>query len=251
MRFAKLTPIVAILALAACDNATETAETPVIEDEAAVTEQAEPVETELEQETAEAATELEQGADAVGREAAELGTELEQGAEAIGEETADAATALGNEVEEETAALDPADPNVTVVTPEGGEEADVTVVTPEAGSQTATNSTGTMSTGGEATGSISATTAAMIDPGTYASDSLSLELAEGGTFTLTGAGGDEVTGDWRVFDDTMTLSNASGATGDASFPMTCTITEEGEGFRISAQTSSCEMLDGQVFQPQS
>ena len=240
MRFAKLTPIVAILALAACDNATETAETPVIEDEAVVTEQAEPVETELEQETAELGNELEQGAEEIGRETAELGNEIDAGA-----------TAAGNEIEQETAALDPADPNVTVVTPEGGEEAEVTVVTPETGSQTATNSTGTMSAAGDATGSISATTAAMVEPGTYASDSLSLELAEAGTFTLTGAGGDEVTGDWRVFGDTLTLSNAEGATGDASFPMTCTIAEEGEGFRISAQTSSCEMLDGQVFQPQS
>ncbi|MGJ3261744.1 MAG: hypothetical protein ACFE0R_00775 [Salinarimonas sp.] len=218
MSFAKLTPIVAILALAACDNEPTTAEAPVIEEETAIVEQEAPV------------------------------------------------------VEQETAAVEPAETEVTVVEPDAGSatdtetaateiepiieetgEPEVTVITPEAGTETTAQATGTgtgMTTTGEATGAISATTAAMIDPGSYSSDQLSLELAEGGTFTLTGPDGNAVEGDWRVFDDTLTLSNVQGSTGDASFPMTCTVTEDGEGFRISAQTSSCEMLDGQVFTPQ-
>ncbi|MGP9819291.1 hypothetical protein ACTZWW_04690 [Salinarimonas sp. NSM] len=224
MNFAKLTPIVAILALAACDNETTTAEAPVIEEETAIVEQEAPV---VENETA-------------------------------------AVEPLGTETETEVGATDPVtgtatetDTAATEIEPivEGGGEAEVTVITPDAGSQTTAQATdsGTpfgAGTTGEATGAISATTGAMIDPGTYASDQLSLELADGGTFTLTGPDGNAVEGDWRVFDQTLTLSNVEGATGDASFPMTCTIAEEGEGFRISAETSSCEMLDGQVFQPQ-
>lgn len=207
MRFAKLTPIVAILALAACDNQPETtAEAPVVQEETAVIEQ----------------------------EAAETGAAIE-------EETAE----IGAEVEQETAQTTAVEPIV-----EGGGEPEVTVITPEGGDAQTTTAQAPATGETEATGAISATTAAMIEPGAYASDELSLELSEGGAFTLTGAGGDEVTGDWRVFGDTLTLSNASGATGAADFPMTCTVAQEGEGFRITAETGSCEMLDGQVFQPQ-
>lgn len=218
MRFAKLTPIVAILALAACDNQPETtAEAPVIEEETAV----------IEQEAAETGTAIEQ-------ETAEVGAEVEQ-------ETAE----VEAEVEQETAAATEVEPIV-----EGGGEPEVTVITPEGGDTQTTTAQAPAAGATESTGAISATTAAMIDPGSYASDELSLELSEAGGFTLTGAGGDEVTGDWRVFGDTLTLSNASGATAGAEFPMTCTVAEEGEGFRITAETGSCEMLDGQVFQPQ-
>ncbi|WP_349370278.1 hypothetical protein [Salinarimonas sp.] len=244
MRFAKITPIVAILALAACDNQPETtAEAPVVEEETAV----------IEQETAEIGAEIEQGAEAVG-------TEVAEGAAALEQETAEAVEPIETEVEEEVAVITPeaggttAEPTtstqMTEVEPivEGGGEPEVTVITPEAGDTETALATPTE--GAEATGAISATTAAMVDPGSYASDQLSLELSDAGTFTLTGPGGDEVTGDWRVFGDTMTLSNASGATGEAEFPMTCTVEEEGEGFRISAETGSCEMLDGQVFTPQ-
>lgn len=246
MRFAKITPIVAILALAACDNQPETtAEAPVVEEETAV----------VEEETAEIGAEIEQGAEAVEAEVAE-------GADAVEQETAEAIEPAETEAEQEVTVITPeaggaADEPATMaetteVEPivEGDGEAEVTVITPEAG-DTQTTAQAPTAGGTEATGAISATTAAMVEPGTYASDQLSLELAEGGTFTLTGPGGDEVTGDWRVFGDTMTLSNASGATGEADFPMTCTVAEEGEGFRITAETGSCEMLDGQVFTPQS
>ncbi|WP_372426894.1 hypothetical protein [Salinarimonas chemoclinalis] len=225
MNFAKLTPIVAILALAACDNEPTTAEAPVIvEEETAIVEQQAPA---VEQESA-----------AVDPLATQPGTDVTAIEPRAG-------TAAGTD----TAATE-IEPIV-----EGGGEAEVTVITPDAGSQTTAQATGTgtelgAGTTTESTGAISATTATMIDPGTYTSDQLSLELAEGGTFTLTGPDGNAVEGDWRVFDDTLTLTNVEGVTGDASFPMTCTIDEEGEGFRISAQTSSCEMLDGQVFQPQ-
>jgi len=207
MRFAKLTPIVAILALAACDNQPETtAEGPVVQDETAI----------VEQEPAPPGAAIEQ-------ETTELGAEVEQ-------ETADA-------TEVEPIVEGGGEPDVTVITPDSG--GTQTAETPQAGGQT-----------GDTTGAISATTGEMVEPGSYASDELSLELGEDGTFTLTGAGGDAVEGDWRVFDDTMTLSNTSGATGTVQFPMTCTVAEEGEGFRITADTGSCEMLDGQVFQPQ-
>lgn len=254
MRFAKITPIVAILALAACDNQPETtAEAPVVEEETAI----------VEQETAEIGAEIEQGADVVETEVAEGATAVEEGIEQAGQETAEAVEPIETEVEEEVAVITPeaggttAEPTttaeVTEVEPiiEGGGEPEVTVITPETDeTQTAAATPTEGQDQGQTTGAISATTAAMVDPGSYASDQLSLELSEEGTFTLTGPSGDEVTGDWRVFGDTMTLSNASGATGEAEFPMTCTVEEEGEGFRISAETGSCEMLDGQVFTPQ-
>ncbi|WP_029031052.1 hypothetical protein [Salinarimonas rosea] len=233
MTFAKLTPIVALLALAACENEPTTAEAPVIEEETAV----------VEEETA----------------------VVEDDAALVEEETV-AVEPLETETETEVGAIEPQVGTTTGTETAGTEiepiveetgEAEVTVITPDAGTETTAQATGTgagtgfgAGTTGEATGALSATTAAMVDPGTYSSDQLSLELAEGGTFALTGPDGNTVEGDWRVFDDTLTLSNVEGATGDASFPMTCTIAEEGEGFRISAQTSSCEMLDGQVFQPQ-
>ncbi|GGK30051.1 hypothetical protein [Salinarimonas ramus] len=235
--FAKLTPVVAILALAACGEETTTAEAPVIEDEAIV-----------EQDTAvveDTAPVVEEDTAAVVEEPVETETDTEV-------TVIEPETTTGAATETETAGTeiepiveDTGEAEVTVITPEGGD----TQTTAQAGGTTGTG-TDTLSTAGEATGAISATTAAMVEPGTYTSDQLSLELAEGGTFSLTGPDGNAVEGDWRVFDQTLTLSNASGATGDASFPMTCNITEEGEGFRISAETSSCEMLDGQVFQPQ-
>jgi hypothetical protein len=236
MRFAKLTPIVAILALAACDSEPETtAETPVIQEEGAAVEQEtaemEPVPAEEPEPTVTAE-----------RETAEEIEPVEEEVTVIEPET-DAApqTEMAETTEVEPIIEGGGEAEVTVSTPEGG-DTQTTAAAPATGMET--------TTGGETTGAISATTAAMVEPGSYASDQLSLALAEDGTFTLTGPGGDEVEGDWRVFDDTMTLSNASGATGTADFPMTCTVAEEEEGFRITAETGSCEMLDGQVFQPQ-
>lgn len=231
MRFAKLTPIVAILALAACDNEpATTAEAPVVEDEAILQEETAVVEDDtaiVEEETALAEEPV----------AGDAETEVT----VVEPETGTTST------QTETAATE-IDPVV-----EDTGEAEVTVITPDDETQTAATGTNPAmddTSTGDTTGAISATTAAMVEPGAYASDQLSLELAEAGTFTLTGPDGDAVEGDWRVFGDTLTLSNAEGATGDATFPMTCTVAEDGEGFRVSAQTSSCEMLDGQVFQPQ-
>lgn len=217
MRFAKLTPIVAILALAACDNAGDTtAEAPAVQDDTAI----------VQQDTTTGTPVVEDDVAVVDPQ----GTAPAGGAPAGGEQTA----------------------QTTTLEPNAGTtgETDVTVITPEGQSQTTAQAPSALGET-EATGALGgAATAEMVEPGTYVSDQLSLELADEGTFVLTGAGGGEVTGDWRIFGDTLTLSNAEGATGDATFPMTCTIAEEGQGFRVSAGTSSCEMLDGQIFQPQ-
>ena len=99
------------------------------------------------------------------------------------------------------------------------------------------------------TGALPSDVGEEIQPGRYQSGDLALELTPDGSFMMMGADGQQVTGQYNLFGDTLTLTNVQNAPPNAPFPMTCTVEPEGEGFRVIADAQSCAMLDGQVFQP--
>jgi hypothetical protein len=89
---------------------------------------------------------------------------------------------------------------------------------------------------------------APFDAGTYRVGDLTLDLTEGGDFTLVrGDTGETVTGDFRVYGDMMTFSNVGPDVPPGIFPMTCRIQPAAEGFQLTADGPSCSLFDGQTF----
>ena len=87
---------------------------------------------------------------------------------------------------------------------------------------------------------------AMIEPGTYQSQDVSLNLEQDGTFMLTNPStGDEAQGQYQQEGTFLTLM-----TEQQPEPMTCEVVPEGDGFTLTATDPSCEPLDGQTFQRQ-
>lgn len=99
------------------------------------------------------------------------------------------------------------------------------------------------------TGALPSDVGQEVQPGRYQSGDLTLELTPDGQFMMMTQDGQQVTGQYNLFGDTLTLTNVQNAPPDAPFPMTCTVEPEGQGFRIIADAQSCAMLDGQIFQP--
>lgn len=201
MRPYMLIPIAAFLALAACDDAQEVAQTEpdvVVTEEAPETAQTEP--------------------------------------EVTVTEPADTAAAPPPATTEtlppqETAAAPP--PATTTTSP--------STTTTAPAQDMATAPTDTVDT----TGAVGQD--AMLQPGTYQAQDVSLNLGQDGTFMLTNPGtGDEAQGQYQQEGTFLTLMTE----GQPNEPMTCEVVPEGEGFTLRASDPSCEPLDGQTFQPQ-
>jgi|GEM_PF-1027635 len=89
---------------------------------------------------------------------------------------------------------------------------------------------------------------APFDAGTYIVGDLTLELTANGDFTLVrGDTGETVSGDFRVYGDMMTFSNVGPDVPPGIFPMTCRIQPAAEGFQLTADGPSCSLFDGQTF----
>ena len=74
---------------------------------------------------------------------------------------------------------------------------------------------------------------------------LSLTLSDEGRFTLTSADGRVVEGRYVLWDTELPLNDATGSLGNASFPMTCPISQSGAGFAVG-QAEGCR-LEGLQF----
>lgn len=89
---------------------------------------------------------------------------------------------------------------------------------------------------------------APFDAGTYSVGDLKLELSADGDFTLVKEDtGETVSGDFRVYGDMMTFSNVGVDVAPGVFPMTCRVERAPEGFQLTADGPSCAMFDGQTF----
>ena len=90
---------------------------------------------------------------------------------------------------------------------------------------------------------------APFEAGTYSVGDLTLELSEEGDFTFTrGDTGETVSGDFRVYGDMMTFSNVGPDVASGLFPMTCRVQRSAEGFQLTADGPSCDLFDGQTFE---
>ncbi len=98
----------------------------------------------------------------------------------------------------------------------------------------------------QATGAVSGDM--MIEPGRYQSQNVELMLEQDGRFTLTNPQtGDTASGDYQLEGGMLTLTSTE-QTAAGQFPMNCEITEQGEGFQVNASDPSCEVLDGETFE---
>ncbi len=89
---------------------------------------------------------------------------------------------------------------------------------------------------------------APFEAGIYSVGDLTLDLSEEGSFTFTrGETGETVTGDFRVYGDMMTFSNVGPDVASGVFPMTCRVQRSAEGFQLTADGPSCDLFDGQTF----
>lgn len=103
---------------------------------------------------------------------------------------------------------------------------------------------------GETTGAVSPT--APVPPGNYQAERLTLDLQQGGAFTLAEREGNgRVTGKYRIENGILTLSDPSGDIENATFPIRCRVARSGEGFRLEAEGDSCPLLGGTNFRPAS
>jgi len=59
--------------------------------------------------------------------------------------------------------------------------------------------------------------------------------------------GETVTGDFRVYGDMMTFSNVGTDVAPGMFPMTCRVAPAPQGFQLTADGPSCSLFDGQTF----
>jgi hypothetical protein len=208
MRFIKATPIIAILALAACGDdqtaQTETAPPPATETPAApVTGEATQADTDV--------------------QAASPTTPDTDATAAAPADTAPAAAIDSPTGLPQTTLAPPPTPSSSF----GGADS---MAPPEVG----------------AAGAVLAD--APFDAGTYSVGDLTLELSETGNFTLTrGDSGETVSGDFRVYGDMMTFSNVGADVPPGMFPMTCRIQPADGGFSLTADGPSCDLLDGQTF----
>jgi len=76
--------------------------------------------------------------------------------------------------------------------------------------------------------------------GEGAAQGLTLTLNEDGSFSLENRGGRTVSGDYTLDDQQLVLSNANGDLGSATFPMTCPIARNDNGFAIN-QAEGCAL----------
>ncbi len=211
MRFMKVTPLVAILALAACEDQ-QTAQAPDAPPPAAETPATPPAET-----------------------------PPPPTAQAPVQEGTNAAAPTGPD----TTAEAPASP-----APAAGPTATAPMSTieppPPPSSQFAT---GTAPMAGADVGDTAAILAdAPFEAGLYRVGELTLDLSEEGEFTFTrGDSGETVSGDYRVYGDMMTFSNVAADAAPGMFPMTCRIEPAEDGFSLTADGPSCDVFDGQTF----
>ena len=88
-----------------------------------------------------------------------------------------------------------------------------------------------------------------IVPGEYHAGPIQAFFSSSGTFRMTSAGGGRnVTGRYSVADEVLTLEDAVGPTGSASFPMRCRIEPQDNGFRLAGEEGSCSVLKGIEFE---
>lgn len=211
MRFIKAMPVIAIFALAACDD-----------QQTAQTEPAPPPATET-------------PAAPVTGEAPRQDTDLQ----AASPMTADTDTAA---TEQQAQAQAPAQPGAdsTMGVPQ------TTLAPPPTPSSTFAGADALPPLDAEAPGAVLAD--APFRAGTYSVGDLKLELSADGDFTLIREDtGETVSGDFRVYGDMMTFSNVGVDVAPGVFPMTCRVEGAPEGFQLTADGPSCALFDGQTF----
>jgi chromosome segregation ATPase len=99
--------------------------------------------------------------------------------------------------------------------------------------------------------SVNRAVAAGLAPGRYTLGPITAQFAADGTFEMAGEGRvQSVTGTWMVENDVLALTDVSGDTGAANFPMRCGIAPEPIGFQLSEHEGSCAVFDGETFQRQ-
>ncbi len=84
--------------------------------------------------------------------------------------------------------------------------------------------------------------------GDYRAEGFHLSVTEEGDFTLEiESDGRTLNGDLRVYGDMFTMSNIAEDTDPGEFPMTCLVVGAPEGFELAADGPSCAMFDGLTF----
>jgi hypothetical protein len=87
------------------------------------------------------------------------------------------------------------------------------------------------------------------EPGQYEAGPVVAEFSPDGTFTLAQREGDRaVAGRYSLENGVLVLSDVSGDTGRADFPMRCSVEPAEGGFRLEATDGSCRELAGMQFQ---
>jgi hypothetical protein len=207
MRFIKAMPVVAILALAACDDPqtaqTETAPPPTTETPAA------PVTGEAQRPDADPQASSPTTADTA---AAPVATDQPQ--------TLTTDSAIGVP---QTTLAPPPTPSSTFA----GADA---MPPPEAGAAGAVLADAPFDAGGYSVGDLR----------------LELSADGDFTFTRNDTG-ETVTGEFRVYGDMMTFSNVGTDVAPGIFPMTCRVEPAPQGFQLMADGPSCSLFDGQTF----
>ena len=89
---------------------------------------------------------------------------------------------------------------------------------------------------------------APIPPGDYAAGPVGASFAEDGTFSMNNSDNAmSVEGDYAFEQDLLVLSDVTGSTGDATFPVRCRIVPTEDGFRLGAYQDACGALTDMNF----
>lgn len=91
-----------------------------------------------------------------------------------------------------------------------------------------------------------------VRPGEYKAGPLTAFFASDGSFRMSDSDGSKhVTGRYSVESGILTLSDAVGATGGATFPVRCQVEPQPSGFRLLEVDRSCSVFSGVSFAPTS